>query len=237
MNLTDTQILFIEEDLHSRGLTYHALQEEVLDHICCMVEIELENGTTFNIAYQNALDAFGNEQGFKNIQELTYTLLSTKSTIMKKVLLLISMLILGVVGNTPAAQLLDPPSISPFGENATYHITSSFGMRMHPVERIKKQHFGTDFKAPIGTPIVATSDGVVTYADFKKGYGNHVIIQHDEEYATLYAQLKEWKVKPGEKVKKGQVIGLSGNSGASTAPHLHYEVHKNGKRVNPEQYF
>jgi murein DD-endopeptidase MepM/ murein hydrolase activator NlpD len=97
-------------------------------------------------------------------------------------------------------------------------------------------HRGVDFKAPKGTPILATADGTVEFADEEKRYGLKVVIQHDGEYKSLYAHMSEIKVQAGQQVKKGTVIGLVGSSGLSTAPHLHYEIIKNGKAVNPADY-
>lgn len=130
----------------------------------------------------------------------------------------------------------DPPSIFPLDEK--YEAHSGFGNRIHPVYKKKVFHRGIDFRAPTGTPVVATSDGEVVEAKkHKKGYGIHVVLQHDNEFKTMYAHLSKMEVKLGQKVKKGEVIGLVGNTGFSTAPHLHYEVIKNGKAVDPINYF
>ncbi|MEM7297986.1 MAG: N-acetylmuramoyl-L-alanine amidase, partial [Bacteroidota bacterium] len=129
------------------------------------------------------------------------------------------------------------PSILPFKETENVRFTSGFGMRMHPIEKVKKRHFGVDFACKMRTEIVSTADGTVLKVERnRKGYGNLLTIAHGDQFETKYAQLSEFKVKEGEKVKKGQVVALSGNSGMSTAPHLHYEVLKDGKRVNPKTY-
>jgi len=129
----------------------------------------------------------------------------------------------------------EPPSISPLG--GMYKISSGFGLRMHPIHKEKKMHKGIDFVAPIGTPVQATSDGeVIKVVKINTGYGNHIIIQHDKEHKTVYAQLHEIKVVEGQQVKIGEVIGTVGNSGASTGPHLHYEVLVNGANQDPEDF-
>ena len=98
-------------------------------------------------------------------------------------------------------------------------------MRMHPIYKVRKMHTGTDFSLPTGTPVYSTGDGEVVYTKNKfSGYGKHIKIKHGFGYQTLYAHLSEFSVKPGQKVKRGQIIGYSGNTGGSTAPHLHYEV-------------
>ncbi|MEH0153891.1 peptidoglycan DD-metalloendopeptidase family protein [Limibacter armeniacum] len=133
----------------------------------------------------------------------------------------------------------NPPSISPIQDGYLVRLSSAFGMRLHPILKEKKFHRGIDFATKAGVPVQATADGIIKKTNFateKKGYGNYIVIDHDKTFSTLYAQLSEIKVKEGEKVKKGQVIGLVGSSGASTAPHLHYEVMKDGKHVNPADY-
>lgn len=114
--------------------------------------------------------------------------------------------------------------------------TSPFGMRFHPIYRIMKFHSGQDFHAPIGTPVYATGDGVVESAQYNDGYGNCIIIDHGFGLKTLYAHLSKCLVKPGQVVRRGENIGLSGNTGVSDGPHLHYEVIKDGVKVNPLAY-
>lgn len=131
------------------------------------------------------------------------------------------------------------PSILPFKSAENIRMTSGFGMRIHPVEKVEKRHFGMDFSCPLGTEVIATADGEVTETKtYKEGtaYGKLLVIDHGGGYVTRYAQLSAFKAEAGDKVKKGDVVALSGNSGASTAPHLHYEVRKDGKFVNPMHY-
>ena len=117
-------------------------------------------------------------------------------------------------------------------------IVSGFGWRMHPIFHVMRFHTGIDFAAPEATPIHATGDGVVETADNKaEGYGNHVVINHGFGFETLYAHMSKMAVTVGEKVKRGQVIGYVGCTGLCTGPHVHYEVIKNGQKVNPIDYF
>ena len=114
---------------------------------------------------------------------------------------------------------------------------SGWGMRMHPIHGIMRMHKGIDFTAPEGTPIVATGDGVVKLVQKKQiGYGWNIIIDHGYGYQTRYAHMSKFLVKRGDKVIRGQKIGLIGNTGTSTAPHCHYEVYFMGKRINPINY-
>ena len=111
-------------------------------------------------------------------------------------------------------------------------------MRMHPVYGVLKLHTGVDFTAKKGTEIFASGDGVVF--NVKKsytGYGQHVIIDHGFGYKTLYAHMSAFKVKKGQKVKRGDVIGLVGNTGTSTGAHLHYEVIRDGRKIDPANFF
>ncbi|MDD5360050.1 MAG: M23 family metallopeptidase [Sulfurovaceae bacterium] len=114
-------------------------------------------------------------------------------------------------------------------------VTSSFGYRIHPIFHTKKMHNGIDFKTNIGTPIKSTADGFVTrvVSSDTGGYGKLVVIRHPYGFDTAYAHLSSIKVSVGQKVKRGQLIALSGNSGRSTGPHLHYEVHFLAKPINP----
>ena len=241
MTLTERQINFIADDLENRGLTLDDLRTELVDHVCCMVEEKMDSEkVSFDEAYTSALAAF-ESYNFKEIQEATIFFLLSKSSIsMKKVVLMTSLLLVMLIYGANAVEqiaVLDPPSISPI-TNGKGLITSSFGWRLHPISKVKKMHKGCDFKAAIGTPIYATASGTIEIvAHHPKGHGKFVKIKHDENYQTLYANLSEFNVKEGDVVTQGDIIGYSGNSGLSTAPHLHYEVYKDGKVVNPEDYF
>ncbi|MGI8952717.1 MAG: M23 family metallopeptidase [Chitinophagaceae bacterium] len=130
------------------------------------------------------------------------------------------------------------PAIQPVSNKDLSHIASGFGYRIDPVYKVGKFHAGLDFAAPIGTPIYATADGVIKEANFNAGgYGNHVVIDHGYGYQTLYGHMIRIKVRQGENVKRGEVIGWVGSTGKSTGPHCHYEVHKNNVPVDPVYYF
>lgn len=136
--------------------------------------------------------------------------------------------------------LLSIPSIKPVREDKLKRKLvnmSGYGWRIHPVNKVRKFHKGIDFTAPNGTDIQATGTGIVKRVEVKKfGYGVNVIIDHGFGFQTLYAHMSKVDVKKGERVVRGQKIGEVGNTGTSTAPHLHYEVRKNGKAVNPIDY-
>ena len=130
------------------------------------------------------------------------------------------------------------PAIQPVKNEELKQMASGFGYRSDPFTKIRKFHKGMDFSAKSGTPIYATGDGIVKKADAKvSGFGNHIEINHGYGYMTLYAHLSKYKVKAGQKVKRGDIIGYVGSTGRSEAPHLHYEVHKNGEVVNPLNFY
>lgn len=130
------------------------------------------------------------------------------------------------------------PAIQPISNKDLKRTASGWGYRIHPIYKIRKFHYGMDFTAPTGTEIYATGDGEIEVLESsKRGYGNKIIINHGYGYKTLYAHMDRFTVKKGQKVKRGDVIGYVGNTGLSTAPHLHYEVFLNGKKVNPVNYY
>jgi murein DD-endopeptidase MepM/ murein hydrolase activator NlpD len=130
------------------------------------------------------------------------------------------------------------PAIQPVKNEDLRAMASGFGYRSDPFTKIRKFHAGMDFSAKTGTPIYATGDGVVTVADNRSsGYGNHIVIRHGFGYETLYGHMSKYKVRPGQRVKRGDVIGYVGSTGRSEAPHLHYEVHKNGEVINPINFY
>ena len=143
------------------------------------------------------------------------------------------------------------PAIQPVANKDLRRIASGYGYRIHPIYKIRKMHYGIDFTAKTGTEIYATGNGEVEKASYERGYGYHVVINHGYGYKTLYAHLKNLniskidengekiitKIKKGAKVDRGDIIGHVGNTGVSSGPHLHYEVRKDGVKVNPINYF
>ena len=130
------------------------------------------------------------------------------------------------------------PAIQPLSNKDLKRIASGFGHRIDPVYKTVKFHAGLDFTAPQGTPIYASANGVVKVAaHLGTGYGNHVVINHGYGYETLYGHMFRVKAKPGQRVKRGEIIGYVGSTGKSTGPHCHYEVHKNGRPLDPVYFF
>ncbi|PXY38784.1 peptidase M23 [Flavobacterium cheongpyeongense] len=130
------------------------------------------------------------------------------------------------------------PAIQPVRNENLKRMASGFGYRIDPFTKVRKMHNGMDFTANTGSPIYATGDGIVARADNSaSGFGNHIVIRHGFGYESLYAHLSKYKCRPGQRVKRGDVIGYVGSTGRSEGPHCHYEVHKDGKVVNPLNFY
>ena len=126
------------------------------------------------------------------------------------------------------------PSIRPVEGG---YLNSSFGYRQDPIDNVRRFHQGQDITVPTGTPIYAPADGFVKRAYYIGGFGNHIKLEHSSGYSTTFAHLSKIFVRHGQKINRGEIIGESGNTGRSTAPHLHYEVHYHGNPKNPLDYF
>ena len=136
--------------------------------------------------------------------------------------------------NAKEDSLRHMPALHPVLEG---RVTSDFGMRIHPILKRYRHHPGVDFAAKVGTPIYAAADGIVKFAGYNGGYGRCVFLDHLYGFETKYGHMQQVLVRPGQRVKRGDRIGLVGKTGLATAPHLHFEVHFKGQEVNPEQYF
>lgn len=130
------------------------------------------------------------------------------------------------------------PAIQPVNTKYLTRMASGYGYRSDPFTKARKFHYGMDFTAPRGTPVYASGDGVVTRADNRSsGFGKHIRIEHGYGYMSLYAHLYGYNVRVNQRVKRGDLIGFVGSTGRSQAPHLHYEVHKDGERINPINFY
>jgi len=130
------------------------------------------------------------------------------------------------------------PAIQPIANKDLTRTASGWGFRIHPIYKIRKFHYGIDFTAPTGTEVYSTGDGTIERIESsQRGYGNCIIIDHGYGMKTLYAHLNSFNIKQGQKVSRGDVIAFVGNTGLSTSPHLHYEVFRNGEKINPINYF
>jgi murein DD-endopeptidase MepM/ murein hydrolase activator NlpD len=142
-----------------------------------------------------------------------------------------------VLAKNKEAMLEHIPAIQPVLNKDLTRMASGFGWRIDPIYHQRRFHAGMDFTAPVGTDIYATGNGTIQRAGWQQGYGNCVEINHGFGYMTLYGHMHQIKVKVGQKVKRGEVIGTVGSTGKSTGPHLHYEVHFRGQVMNPQNYY
>ena len=145
--------------------------------------------------------------------------------------------LMGLIDNKEQL-LAATPAIQPVSNKDLNRIASGFGYRVDPVYKTVKLHAGLDFAAPQGTPIYATADGVIKESGFSDGgYGNHVVVNHGYGYETVYGHMVRIKARRGQKIKRGEIIGYVGSTGKSTGPHCHYEVRKNGQKLDPVYFF
>jgi len=187
---------------------------------------------------------FGGINRYKNLQGFKYARLMTETAMnldkLSKQLYIQSKSLDNIfeMVKNKSEMLAAIPAIQPISNQNLTRVASGFGDRIHPIYKTKKTHTGMDFTAPKGTEIYTTGNGVISEAKYsKRGYGNHVVIDHGYGYNTLYAHMKNLSVRVGQKVKRGEVIGYVGNSGSSVGPHLHYEVIKNGIKINPINFY
>lgn len=250
MILDATQLKEVVSYLKTFQKLSQTAQEELLDHLCCDVEDTMETGLSFAEAFARCRDRW-NENEVKKIHSSTqnrFTMVKVISVLFISVSALTFLSLPNTSGNyasvatgfsddiEPEVNLLtaEPPSYCPLA--TTYKLTAPFGQVQHPVTKTKKLHQGIDWSAPLGTVVHAAGAGVVVEAGMKNHYGNCIIIAHDEVYQTLYAHLQTIDIAVGDTVAAGQRIGLVGSTGSSTGPHLHYEVIKDGVKVDPADY-
>ena len=133
--------------------------------------------------------------------------------------------------------LMSIPSIMPVANKDLKRVASGWGWRIHPIDKVRKFHYGMDFTAAAGTEVHATGNGRIESVRYSSTYGNLIIIDHGYNHKSLYAHLSGFNVKQGQKVTRGQIIGFVGNTGRSQGAHLHYEVIKNGVKVDPKYFY
>lgn len=245
MYLVESEVQQVAQYLRELGRLGREQREEILDHLCCDIEKTMQQGVGFIQAFDQCRERW-NENEVKKIHS------STQSTSIMVKLLTVMVLACSTFSflSLPLEQSddqshsiteeelfldeIEPPSYCPL--SVDYRLTAAYGEMRNPITKRRQLHRGIDWGAPSGTPVKAAGAGTVLEAADKGNYGNCVIIVHDEIYQTLYAHLQSLDVKPGDVVTAGQLIGKVGNTGLSTASHLHYEVLKNGEPVNPADY-
>jgi murein DD-endopeptidase MepM/ murein hydrolase activator NlpD len=233
IRLTNQQTERVLATIRSSVKTSFKVRNELFDHWCCYIEAAMSDGSTFKQGFSDMKRHFDIKEA-RAIEEsyLAYQPGQPWLTTVRRVGSMAAMLVFLIVAGVDAQKR---PDISPLLDS--YAITSPFGDRIHPISNREVHHNGIDLKAPMSTPVRATADGTIKLIkNDDEGHGLHIIIQHSEGYETLYGNLSLCKVTQGQTIIKGEIIGASGNSGTSTAPHLHYEIRHDQKHVDPEVY-
>jgi len=245
-----------KDRLQAREIEYMKMQYDVLKRKSALMEEALSSveerdnnvyRTYFNsvpITDEQRKAGFGGVNRYKALENFDNSELVINTTkrldVLSKELVIQSKSLdeIAKLAKDKAKLLTAIPAIQPVKNEDLRQVASGFGYRSDPFTKIRKFHAGMDFSARTGTPIYATGDGVVTVADANSsGYGNHIVIRHGYGYETLYGHMSKYKARAGQKVKRGDIIGYVGSTGRSEAPHLHYEVHKNGTVVNPLNFY
>ena len=240
----------LKREINSLSLQYEILQSRLKQMDVVMIDLQERDDNIYRVIFESEpiplevrKAGFGGVNRYKNLDNYNYSKLMIETT--KKIDLLSKEIYvqsksydeLAKAVNSKGKMMASIPAIQPIDSRKLRSAISGFGYRMHPIYKIRKMHEGLDFAAPIGTPIYATGDGLVIAAGSERGYGNRIIINHGYGYITKYAHMSKFKVKIGVRIKRGDVIGYVGNTGASTGPHCHYELYKNGKPINPINFF
>ena len=223
------QIVFVLKSRHE--IKSVQILDEMTDHFCCLVEKKMVGGVQFEQAFSEVLEMLTPQETTQ--VESNWKKIRFNQRIKRKAksiaAVAATLILLMVVG----ADAQIKPTGLPIKGDA--EITSDFGMRKHPDNQKRQFHRGIDFRAEMRTPLYATAEGIVSETQFSdKGYGIKLVIDHAEGYQTIFAHLADITVKKGEKIKKGDLIAYTGNSGQSKGPHLHYEIKKDGKHVDPK---
>lgn len=252
MILNDTQTRQVADHLAELKALTPATREELLDHLCCEIEDKLAQGVPFEAAWQTIRERWNEDEVQKIHSSTQNSRIMLKLTAASLIMAVIGLFSLQhatpeklahshAVANTETIESLqllttrlDPPSTSPLAKE--HQLTAPYGPAKHPLTKKDRFHQGIDLRADTGTPVFAAGAGEVLEAGPKGNYGNCIIIVHDEIYQTLYAHLESVDVAVGDYLAAGQIIGTVGTTGLSTGPHLHYEVIKNGEKVNPADY-
>ncbi len=241
----------LSRELEKMELEYELMSQE-LDHMnSVLAELQERDDNIYRVIFEaDPIPATQREAGFGGINYFKrfegYENSKLMSEVEKKIRQLKGKLVVQSKSYDELANIIKNkedmlaaiPAIQPVSNKDLKRLASGYGYRTHPIYKSIKFHKGLDFTAKRGTEVYATGDGVVVRADKRRsGYGRQIVIDHGYGYKTRYAHLDKFVVKTGQKVKRGELIGYVGNTGLSTAPHLHYEVLKNNRPVNPVNFF
>ena len=241
----------LKRELSNMELQFELLNKKMVQAQTVLSEIETRDNAIYRVYFEanpiseeqrkagfGGINRYKNLEGFDNSNLIIST--SKKIDVLTKQIVVQSKSLDEIAGLAEEKEKLLKaiPTIKPVKNEDLTRMASGYGYRSDPFTKARKFHRGMDFTAPRGTPVYATGNGVVKRADRRSsGYGRHVRINHGFGYTSLYAHLYKYVVKRGQKVKRGDLIGFVGSTGRSQAPHLHYEIIKDGKRVNPLNFY
>jgi murein DD-endopeptidase MepM/ murein hydrolase activator NlpD len=241
----------LKRELSNMELQFELLNKKMVQAQTVLSEIEMRDNAIYRVYFEanpiseeqrkagfGGVNRYKNLEGFDNSNLIIST--SKKIDVLTKQIVVQSKSLDEIAGLAEEKEKLLKaiPTIKPVKNEDLTRMASGYGYRSDPFTKARKFHRGMDFTAPRGTPVYATGNGVVKRADRRSsGYGRHIRIDHGFGYTSLYAHLYKYVVKRGQKVKRGDLIGFVGSTGRSQAPHLHYEIIKDGKRVNPLNFY
>ncbi|MGV6832390.1 MAG: M23 family metallopeptidase [bacterium] len=241
----------LNRELENMSIQYDLLNKRMEDAESVLHNIEERDNAIYRlyfeanpIPYEQRRQGFGGVNRYKKLEGYDNSKLIVEANkrvdILEKQLVVQSKSLdeIAVLAEDKEKFLAAIPAIQPVNNKDLTRMASGFGFRSDPFTKARKMHWGMDFTAPRGTPIYATGDGVVKRADAgSAGFGKHIRIDHGYGYVSLYAHLYKYNVRVNQKVKRGDVIGYVGSTGRSQAPHLHYEVRKDGEKINPINFY
>jgi len=241
----------LKRELSNMELQFELLNKKIVQAQTVLSEIETRDNAIYRVYFEanpiseeqrkagfGGVNRYKNLEGFDNSNLIIST--SKKIDVLTKQIVVQSKSLDEIAGLAEEKEKLLKaiPTIKPVKNEDLTRMASGYGYRSDPFTKARKFHRGMDFTAPRGTPVYATGNGIVKRADRRSsGYGRHIRIDHGFGYTSLYAHLYKYVVKRGQKVKRGDLIGFVGSTGRSQAPHLHYEIIKDGKRVNPLNFY
>ena len=241
----------LARELQNMELQYQLLNKRIDDAIAALENVEERDNAIYRLYFEanpipdeqrragfGGINRYKKYEGFDNSQLIAET--NKRLDILEKALVVQSKSLdeIAKLAEDKEKFLEAIPAIQPVKNVSLTRVASGYGFRTDPFTKVRKFHFGMDFTAPRGTPVYATGDGIVKRADNSAtGYGKHIRIDHGFGYVSLYAHLFKYNVRVNQRVKRGDLIGFVGSTGRSEAPHLHYEVFKDGIRINPINFY
>ncbi|MCG2419737.1 M23 family metallopeptidase [Aequorivita sp. F47161] len=243
--------LALQRELHNMELQFELLNKKIEQAQAVLAEVEERDNNLYRVYFESnpipeeqrragfgGINRYKDLEGFDNSKLIVNTTRNLDVLTKQIVIQSKSLDEIAKLAEEKEKLLAAIPAIQPVKNEDLTRMASGYGYRTDPFTKARKFHYGMDFTAPRGTPVYATGDGKVTRADNRAtGYGNHVVIDHGYGYESLYGHLYKYNVRAGQKVQRGDIIGFVGSTGRSEAPHCHYEVSKDGERINPINFY